>query len=82
MSKDIVINPDYPDLYKLRQIKWGNYYNFSIKNFIKYDMVSLPHYLETRPRDILNNLKEGNLVKSSQAMKNMFYLRTFINKHK
>ena len=72
----------YPDKYKLREIKWGNYYNFSIKNFIKYDMVSLPHYLETRPRNIFHNFKKGNVVKGFQSLKNMLYLKLLINKHK
>lgn len=74
-----VINK-YPELYKLREIKWGNFYNLSIKNFIMYDMVSLPHYLKTRPKNLLENIMSFKIFRFFQTLKNTIYLKLYIRK--
>ena len=70
----------YPKRYKLREIKWGNFYNLSIKNFIKYDMVSLPHYLKTRPKNLFENIMGFKIFRSFQTLKNAIYIKLFIKK--
>ncbi len=70
----------YPEMYKLRDIKWGNFYNLSIKNFIKYDMVSLPHYLKTRPKDLFENILSFKIFRFFQTLKNAIYIKLFIRK--
>tara|TARA_B100000214_G_C23915310_1_gene603360 strand:- start:143 stop:961 length:819 start_codon:yes stop_codon:yes gene_type:complete len=67
----------YKESYTTRELNWTNLERFSLKNFTKFDMVSLPHWKKTRPSDISENIRELNFIRFLYCIKNFFFLNTF-----
>jgi len=61
--------------YSLRTLKWKNTDKLKFRDFIGYEMISLPHYGETRPSDIISNLKKRDIKKAQKSIYNYCFLK-------
>ncbi len=70
---------NFKNEYSIRKLHWANTSRLSLKKFAKYEMLSLPHYSNSRPEDLFQNIKNKKFNRMFNSFLNFFFLNFLVN---
>lgn len=65
----------FEDKYILRTLRWSNLEKLSLDSYFNFDMISLPHWKQTRPANIKFHLKNRNFKQALYCFSNYLFLK-------
>ena len=67
---------NFKNKYHIRTMEWKNTSKLSYLDFDQFEMISLPHYAGTRPKDLFKNIKERKFNRLLKCINNFIFLNT------